>query len=844
MNSFFGILRVALTDLRGGLGRFVVLIACLALGVGTIAVVGSVDASVQAALNVDARNMLGGDLQAQLTYRRATEDERALFASLGRVSEVVDFFGRASGEDRSAFVTIRAADEQYPLLDRIITSVPGPLPSLLDDRNGVKGVLASQALLDALLAKVGDTITIGNGDFQVRGTFQGLPDQASQDIIVGYPVLMSMAGIDATGIVKPGTLARYSYKIVFGRDSNFETAVAAIRQRFPNAGYEFTAPHQATQQLARYFDLFRRFLTIVALSALLVGGIGVANGVTAYVGTRNREIATMKALGATRGRIVVHYLVQTFVLVGIGILLGILIGMTLSLFALPILGPYVGLRLTPVIEWSSLLSAAGFGLLVGFTFAYVPLQRASELQPALLFRSAGSEAAPMSIKSLRRPEVILPLLAALAALFALAANVAGRADLVFWFALGAGLAFALLGAASRLLRWVVRHMPPLPDAKTRNALQAIGRPGAPAATIVLSLGLGLSLLILLVTISGSMRHQLDRSFTVDAPDFIYMDLFEDEAAELQAFSHSDPRIKSFRSEPVLRSSTLMVNGQKPPALEDIPRDISMFFGGDQPVSTGAELPTGNTLVGGAWWKPDYTGPALVSVAQQVQQAYGIKLGDTLTFNIFGGDLTATVASIRSFDWQRVRVNFPFVLSPHALDDFPLSYFAFIEVLPGQQVAVQRTLMEQYPQLVFIPIDEALGSIIKVIDSISSAVSVVGAIAISSGVLALAGALASGRRQREAEAIVEKVLGATRSDILIGYLIEYGLVGSVASLMATAIGLGGAWIVSSLFTDMRFEIDPGVLAIAIGSAFLVVFGVGAATTWGALSVRPGRALRDE
>ena len=845
MQVLIGLIRVALIDLRGDFRRFWVLIACLALGVGTIAMVGAVGASLQSALNRDARQMLGGDIEARLTYRAATADETALFDRLGTVSEAVDLLGRAQFEGESVFAAVRAVDAKYPLLGAVEYDGDGPLADLLAAKDGSRGVVVDALLLDKLGVAIGDRIGIGAVDFQIRGVLESVPDQVSQGIAIGFPVLMSLDGVGETDILKPGALARYRYKIILNAGTGFDAASAAITAGFPEAGWQISGPDHATEELGRYFDLFQRFLTVVGLSALLVGGIGVANAMSAYVTERQRSIATMKSLGATRARVLAHFMIQALVLTGIGIVLGTALGAVLTLGVLPFLGPAVGLPLSPTIDWPSLGSAAIFGLLIGFAFAYLPLHRAEAMRPAILFRAVGSTPeAGLTWRDVFRPGLILPMAFAIAGIFGMAVLVTGRPPLVVWYAIGAAAAFGVLGAASALLQGGLRLIPPAPNASIRNAIKAIYRPGAPAPTIIMSLGLGMALLILIATVVNDLRHQLDPEVRVDAPTFVYLDLFDDEVAELQAFAKTEPRIERFTTVPVLRSPTLSVNGSPPVTIEEIPRDISLYFGDEQPLSVSTELPGGNTIVGGSWWPADYSGEPLVSVAAQMQKELDLRLGDKLTFLVFGEEVTATVASFREFDWQRGRINFPFVLSPGAFDEFPLSYFAFIKAAAGSEHEVQRELTERYPALIFIPVDEALGVVRELIDGISNAIAIVGAIAVVSGLLVLAGALASGRHQREADSVVAKVLGATRADVLRSYVIEYGLVSAIAAALATALGVTGAWAFATLALGTHFSIDPLLLAMVIAGAMVLTIAVGAATTWSALSAQPAKSLRDE
>jgi putative ABC transport system permease protein len=839
-------LRVALRDLRGDLRRFGVLLACLALGVGTIAIVGSVGASMQAALARDARTILGGDLEASLSYRAANDAERALFSRLATVSEVIEVMGRARVTGQSAFVALRAVDANYPLLGSVDfeSELPGAsLADLLALRDGHYGAVVDSLLLDRMGLKLGDLVTIGEGEFQLRGVLNSLPDQVTQGVMLGIPTLVSVEGLGTTGILQPGVLAKYRYKMILDPPGFTATAVT-IRNAFPDAGWLILSPKDATADLARFFDIFSRFLVIVGLSSLLVGGVGVSNAVSAYVTERQRSIATMRSLGATSGRILFHFLVQVMLLTLVGIGLGLILGAVLTLIALPIIGGILNIDLPAIVDPVSILTAAGFGLLIGFAFGYLPLHRAQALKPALLFRSAGSAVeGVLRWRDLLHPALWLPLLLALAAIYALAAVTTGRPLLVFYYAIGVALAFLVLRAAAWLLQHALRLVPPLPNAHLRNALKAIHRPGAPAPIVIMSLGLGLAMLLIIALVDGSLRHQLDRESIPDAPSFVFMDLFDDEAAELAAFASGNPQVQSFTSVPLVRGAITAINGTP---VAERPRpdpEFSFLLEGEIPLSIAADLPAQSTVTEGEWWPAGYAGPPLLSVFDRLRTALGLKLGDQLTITIFGEPVTATITNFRDYVWRSGNVNFGFVLSPGSVTS-PISYLGLLKSVPGEERTVQQAVIDAFPELIFIPVGEAIDALSGILAAVTNAVAVLGGLAVVSGLFVLAGAMAAGRRQREADAVVMKVLGASRGDVVRAYIVEYGLLGALAALLAAALGIAGSWAFVTQILEIDYFADPVTVTAVILGAVILTIAIGTLTTWSALSVRPARFLREE
>jgi putative ABC transport system permease protein len=841
-----GWLRVAIRDLRGDLRRFAILLACLALGVGTITLVGSVGAALQSALLSDARTLLGGDVEATLSYRAAEPDERTLFESLGKTAEIIEVQGRADGGSGSAFLAIRAVDANYPLLgDVTIDDATAPLPELLAERDGRYGLVADGLLLDRLGLKLGDDVTIGDAPFTLTGILGKTPDQVTAGMQFGLSVLMSVDAVNATGILKPGVLASWRYKMLLD-GGTFETARATIDARFPEAGWKVNSPRDATADLSRFFDIFARFLTIVGLSSLLVGGVGVSNAIAAYVTERQRSIATMKALGATGPRILFHFLTQVLLLTLVGIVLGLILGTFLAMVILPILGGLLGIAIPAVVDVPTLWTAAGFGLLTGFAFGYLPLVRAERLRPALLFRSAGAAAeGGLTRRDLLRPELWLPLGLAIAAIYALAALTTNRPLLVLWYAIGVLAAFAILRGAAWLLQRLLKLVPPLPNAGLRNAIKAIHRPGAPAPVVILSLGLGLALLLLIALIDGNLRHQLDRESIPNAPSFIFMDLFDDEVAALKDFTINDKGVELFSDLPMVTGAIEAINDVPVKELNRTPPpEFAFVLDGEIPLTASEALPDNSSITEGSWWPPNMTGDSQVSVFQRLKEPLGLKLGDTLTFRIFGEPVTAKIGSFRDYAWRSGSVNFGFVLSPNALEAFPLSYLGLLKAAPGQERDVGQRLVAAFPDLLFIPVGEALETFTAILANVTTAVEVIGGLAVVSGVLVLAGAMAAGRRQRESDAVVMKVLGATRGDVLRAFLVEYGMLGLLSAVLASLLGLAGTWAFVEYVLEIDFWVDPMLIIwVAAGTIALAII-VGMATTWSALSTRPATFLREE
>ena len=848
MAHVFDWMRVALTDLRGDIRRFGILLACLALGTGTIAAVGSVGAALQAAIVRDANVLLGGDLEIARPDRRANAEELAYFRSLGQVTETVDTnaSGRA-GED-SAFLDLYAVDSDYPLLGKVVSpqlADAGKPAGLLEQRDGAWGVIADPVLLDRLEIPLGGRFQINGVEYEVRGLLTSLPDGAVRGFHLGLTTVISTAALDANPEARaplPGLLTQHRYKVVLA-EGTYDEVAPAIRAHLNDPAWTVRSPREAAGNLARYYDLFTRFLLIVGLSSLLVGGVGVSNAVSAYISERQRSIATLRSLGATGPRIMVHFLTQIGILSLLGIVIGVIIGAACTMAGLPVLGSILSVNLPPSIDLPSLLTAVAFGILSAFAFSFVPLVRAQKLKPAILFRDAGGADVHLSRREYLNPGVLAPLLVAAGLIFALAVVTARDLELVSWYTGGVILAFLLLRGAGLLLQFGMRRLPPMSNPALRRAFHAIVGPGSRAPTVILSLGLGLAMLLVIVILDANLHNQLLGEVQKDAPTFVATDLFEDEAEELRAFLEQDGRTTKFEASPMARAAITKVRGIPSKDFKDIDEEAEFLLDGEIPITWAADLPPQTRVVEGNWWASDYAGPPLVSLRSRMKETLGLKIGDKIELTLFGETIEATVANFRDYEFQN-GLNFLVTLSPHALDAFPITWLAIIKAAEGEEKNVERALARQYPELTFIPVGDALSQAADILSQLGTAVNIVGGLAVINGVLVLAGTMAAGRKQRESDAVVAKVLGSTRRNVVGAFALEYALLGGFAALIATVVGIAGAYVITTrvLAADISFGVDPSLILSVLVGAVALTIATGAATTWSALSTRPASYLR--
>jgi putative ABC transport system permease protein len=824
--------RLARRELRGGLRGFVVFLACLTLGVAAIAAVGVLNAGVLEGLERDASALLGGDIRIDVSNQPLGEDELAGLTPAGATrTDVARTNAMAHGaEGRRVVVELKAVDSAYPLYGEALLDPPGDLQAALADG----GIVVERSLLARLGLGVGDPIRIGEADFVIRGVLEREPDRIGGYVSVGPRAMIHADRLASTGTILPGSLVRYSYGFALPPDANAEAVLAQLRADNPEVQWRARGTRDVQPQVTRFTDRLASYLTLAGLTSLLIGGVGVALAIQNYLAGKTATIATLKVLGASSGLVFRIYLLQVLALAGTGILLGLVIGQaapwllrTLAASALPI-QVAGGLYPTP------LLIAAGCGLLTAVTFVIWPLARARAVSPAGMFRA-------LIVPPHNRPPIaILALLglcvAGLAAL-ALLGVADRRLGLIF---VGVALASAglLAGLAVVLLRGV-RLVGQRGGARVRIALANLHRPGAGATGVIVALGAGLAVLTMVALIERNLSAEVELRLPGRAPSLFVIDLQPDQVEAFTGLIGEFEGAELLQSAPVMRGRVVRIDG--------VPADQTGIehwtLRRDRGLSYAAAMPAGTELVAGAWWPEDYTGPPLVSVEDEVAEAYGVGIGDRLGFNVLGRVIEAEIASLRAeIDWGRARLDFVFLFSPGVLEAAPHTLAAAVEVPPAAEAALLDRMADALPNVTPISVRELVARVDEVMRKIELAVAAVAGVTLLSGVLVLSGAVAAARRRHLYESVVLKVLGARRVDIFRIFLIEYLGLGTTAALAGGILGSVGAAAVVIWAMKLPWVFSLGAVLSVLLLALAITLVAGFLGTWRLLGRPAAPVLR--
>jgi putative ABC transport system permease protein len=848
-DAFAAIVRFALRDLRGGLRFYGVFIACLVLGVMAIVGVGATSRAFREGMAQQGATLLGGDLSLGRAQGAPAEAEQAFLSARGKLSQVVVVraMARTAEAARATLVEIKAVDSAYPLIGAVKTDPEpqGDFTDFLAEKDDAFGLLADPELSKRLNLHVGDKLTIGAATFTVAAWLKTEPDSIG-GVGFGPRVMMTPQALAATGLIVPGSLARTSLRLMLPPDKSSDADLAAVQRdfaaTFPDAGYEVRQRGDPSPQLSRNIDRFAQFLSLIGLTALVCGGVGVGNAIRGLIDRKRRTLAILKALGASGGEAAQFVLIQALLVAAASALIGAALGLALPSILVAFLGASLPFPIHPRVAWLDGATGLAFGLLTALVFAAAPLDRARFLPATTLLR----ESAMQQSGSPQGRGRVVALLSA-AALFAFALLTSDDRRLTAEFGLAVIASFALLYGVARAIMALARRAPHARLLPLRLAVANLHRPGALTPSFLISLGLGVTLLTALVGMERNLRAEIGQSLPKDSPSYFFIDVQSAQAADFRAFLQKEAPDGAIAVAPMLRGRIVRVKDVPAEAVK--PTDKARWaLEGDRGVTFSETVPKGSRVVAGDWWPADYAGPPLVSMEADVAQGLDLKIGDTISVNVLGRTLTAKVANLRKVNWRNFGINFVMVFSPNAFKGAPFTQLMTLTLPQRPDVPAEAALLadaaQKYPAVASVSMRETLATLDGLLAKLSLAIQSAASLAFIVSALVLSGALAAGQRARIYEAVVMKVLGATRGKLLTALTLEFALLGAATAAFGLLAGGLAAWLAATRVFDMEFVFFPAEAAALAFAAVVFAIVIGLAGSWRILGEKPARHLREE
>lgn len=830
---------IARRDLNARFRGLRLLLVCIFLGTAALAAIGSLTAAIESELAASGQKLLGGDIEVKVWQRSLRPEERTALEAYGTLSSGYRMQAMASTPEAAAPIELKAVDAKWPMFGRLV---------LADGRKvGAptgKDAWIARSALERLGIGLGDEFRVGTVTLRAAGIIADEPDRLSEGFQLGPTIIVAADIPEAAGLTQPGALYESKHRVAFKPGIASPDAVEeALTKQFPTSGFSVRTRDKASPGAERFVRQMSDFLTLVGLAALVIAGIGIAGGVSSYLDQRRASIATLKVLGATSGDIVRIYAMQIGVAALVGSLAGLIAGVAITPLLARALQGLLPVESGFIISPAPLVLAAAYGLLVAFAFAAAPLLRARTFPAMALMRSG---IVPLA----RDRRALLATALGLGAICALALLTTAQPMLSGGFLLGAGGALALLAGLGWAIQRGVRRLPRPANPLLRSALANIRRPGAPTGALVTALGFGLAAFVLLAAVQSAIDGNIASRVPKEAPDYFVLDVPQDGEAPFTALVRAEFPKAAVRAVPTMRGAIIAYGPKdrmtRVADLKEIPEG-AWALRGERGLTYADTPPPGSRVVEGAWWSPSHDGEPLVSVDADFAEAVGLGIGDYLTVSILGVERTARIASLREIEWENMGFNFTLVFSRNAISDAPHKLAATIDLPEGADSEAQgrllRALVKAMPSSSVIEVGGVLVQARELLEQVSLATLAAAAVTVLAGLAVLMGAIAAARAARTYDTVMLRVLGASRRQILLLQLAEYGLLAGVLALVALLLGGGLAWVVITQLFEFDWLPDWGEVLGVLGMGVALVLGFALAGSLPLLRAKPARALRE-
>ena len=828
---------MAIRELRSGVSGFRIFLACLILGVGTISAIGTVKSGIKIAISEKGSELLGGNAEAEFTYRLANTEELKWLETISQnISGIIEFRSMAKfvegGANERALTQVKAVDNEYPLIGNVQLASG---KSFKDVFRQPKSAVMESDLASRLGINIGETFSLGLTKFVLRDIIQSSPDDAGTNFGLGPRTIIKSEDLLDSGLIAPGTLFTAKYRLLIEPFENLDELRALAKIKFENNGMRWRDARNGAPGISEFVSRLSAFFIMVGLAGLVVGGVGIGSAVKSYLNRKISTIAVMRSLGATNFQIFMTYFVQLAIISFIGITIGLVIGASVPHLCAPLLKVLIPIPISIVFSIKPIAEAAIYGTIIATLFTLWPLSRCENIKAAALFREMNliKDGFPR-LKYLVLSFILVLILLIISAVFN------QNPELTSWFALGFTVALITLFLSARLLMYCIKKFGRVINGhpSTRWALAAMGGTQEGTNNSLIAIGLGLTVLAIIGQVDGNLRTSINNNLPEVAPSYFVIDIQKSQIEEVRDILNSNKGVISFDEAPMLRGIITKINNKQ---ASEVAGD-HWVIRGDRGITYFEELPKRFNLTEGQLWPKDYSGATQISFAAEQAEELGIGIGDSVTVNIMGREITGEITSLRNVDFSSAGIGFVIAMNPSALKAAPHSFIMTIYVSTEAETAVFNNLSSRFSNITLIKVRNVIERVSNLLSSIATASSYGALTTLAMGFLVLLGSAASGQSARSYDAAILKTLGATRKDLIISYIIRFSLVGATAGLVAIFFAVGGAWCITSLVLELPFKIiwDTALMIIIGGLIANLVAGLYFATQ--ALKVKPANFLR--
>ena len=841
MNFIFNLTR---REIRSSWRRLLFFFLCIAIGVGSVVALRSLIQNLSQSVGGDARALMTADIEVSSTNDFSPSDIQKIEEIINK-SNIVEDRNEAitttamarpavAGNETLSPVELKGIEPPFPLVGNFrITGGNSFDFKLLE--NG--GTVVSPLLLDDLQLKVGDKIRIGEGEFEIRATFDEEPGGAS-GFRLGPRVFVEKKAFDSAGITTGG--GRIRRRILYRTSDNPTEIVRQLRENLKGTILAVQSYRETQENLGEQFARTENYLSLTGLLILVLGGVGVWNVARVFVEQKRKAVAVLKCLGASGTKIITVYLLQILTLGLVGSLFGVFLAQCFLWFAQYKFNDALPASMSYGVHFSTAWQGVLLGVLISLLFSALPLLQVRNIKPRLLLHDAGGE------KSRLDWTKTIFAVVSVVGLLALSAWQAGSWKVGAFFLVGLGTTSAVLYLSAIGLTLILKKFRQFGSFSVRQAINSLYRPGNQTRIILLAVGLGAFVVMAVQSLQTNLVREFDFTRNQTLPSLFIIDVQKSQVDELRRILEEKTG-EPAQTLPTIRARIAFVNGQPIDFSNRETRQQRGQIGREFAVTYRPNLDNNETVIAGDWWTDGkISAVPTVSVEQDMAANLGVKVGDSITFDISGRQITVRVGNVRKIDLRNTRTVFIFVFAPGVLENAPQTFAAnVLKKLPEiERQRLQRNIIDKFPNVQIFDVADIVAAIQKLVDNFVLAISFVGSFVILSGILILVGSIALTKSQRIYENAVLKTLGAKRLTLATILFAEYGLLGLLAGIIGAGFAVLLSFAVSKYIFDISWEFDLSLTLLGVLiTAFLVTI-VGAIASFDVLFRKPLATLRSQ
>ncbi len=839
MNFIFNL---TFREIRSSWRRLLFFFLCIAIGVGSVVALRSLIQNLGHAVGGDARALMTADIEI-LSSNDFSPVEISKIEEVINNSAIVEARNEAitssamsrptdPTNENFSMVELKGIEPPFPLVgDFIVSGKPFDF-KLLEDR----GAVVPPILLENLGVKIGDKISIGEIEFEIRGTFESEPGD-SGGFRLGSRVFIEKKAFDEAGLT--GNRGRTTRRILYRTSDNPTALVTELREALKGTILRVRSYRESQERLGEQFARTENYLSLTGLLILVLGGVGVWNVARVFVEQKRKSVAVLKCLGASGTRIITVYLLQILTLGFIGSLFGVLLAQLTLWAAQAQFGAELPAEMSYAVHFGTAIQGLLLGVLISLLFSALPLLQVRNIKPNLLLRDENNR----NLRRLDWTKTIFTIVS-VGGLLGLAVWQAGSLLVGAFFLVGLALTSVILYFAAWVLTILLKRVKNFGSFSLAQAINSLYRPGNQTQIILLAVGLGAFVVLSVQFLQSNLVREFDFTRNQTLPSLFFIDIQKSQIDELQRII-TEKTGEQAQAIPMIRARISYINGEPIDFQSPQVRQEQGRIGREFAVTYRPNLDDNETIVAGRWWNEISDVPE-VSIEEGMSKDLKVTVGDSITFDISGRKITARVANIRDIDLRNTRTAFVFVFAPGVLDQAPQTFVATVlKKLPETERArLQRTIIDQYPNIQIFDVADIVAAVQKLINNFVLAISFVGGFVILSGILILIGSVALTKSQRIYENAVLKTLGAKRKTLAAILFTEYGLLGLLAGIIGTGFAVLLSFGVSRFILNIEWQFDF-ILTIAgiLITTFLVMI-IGAIASFDVLFRKPLATLRSQ